>query len=193
MESLQELKDKIALLEQGLKASKSIDNKKNVINCKWYVQSGRKCKNRGLRNGYCFMHENEFKYYPQGIKDNEDNYEPCTNNGRKKFIPSNIRQLDDEFLSGIIYYYRNQKYTVENVYDTYAIFKLKDNFINDTLTVWNSREDKKNCKGIIINQIYGFREFECEERATVDMSDDTNKYCTDCFEDVCKTLIDSIQ
>lgn len=164
---------------------------KIVSNCKWYIRTGRRCKMRGLRDGYCFIHENKYIYNPDGIIDSEGNREPCTNNSRKKFIPTRIKQLDDEILGGLFYIYKGQKYKIKQVCETYAVLELKDKYIDEYIHVWESSKDRKGSSGININQIYTFREFECDERAVVDL-DNEEYYCLDCFEDVKNTLIDSI-
>ena len=191
MDEVEQLKQRIKELEQQLKPQNNPPKEKILITCKWYVQSGRRCRNRGLREGYCFMHENNFKYNPKGITNTEGYKEPCTNNTVKKFIPSSIKQLDDVFLGELTYHYKNQKYFIDEIRDTYAVLKLKDKFVEDVLMVWDSKEDKKQCKGILVSQIYAFRQFECEERASVDIGDG-NFYCVDCFEYNYKTLINSI-
>ena len=59
MDSIQELRETLKNIEKSL--LKQSNTKKNITICKWYLQSGRKCKNRGLRDGYCFIHENNYK------------------------------------------------------------------------------------------------------------------------------------
>lgn len=170
--------------------AKSCKHKPIIPKCLWYVYSHRRCKFNGLHNGYCTIHNFDYIFKPGGFIDAENQLEPCSHSGVRKYTPSSIKILNDFILCSLVYIWRGNKYTIVEVRDTYAIMKLKDD-IPDIINVWGSRESRKNNKGPIIDQIYAFKEFECENRACVCID---NKYlCKECFETTHNTIINSLK
>lgn len=158
-----------------------------IKKCHWYV-SGRRCKFRGLYNGYCSRHNNNYKYNPDGFKDEEDQLEPCTYTSRRKYVPTSVSVLNDFMLSSLTYIWKGNKYTIKEVMNTYVIMENID--MGCTVTVWDPGS-RKTSGGPMITSMYTFKEHECENRAAV-LMDDEDYYCEECFEDSYGTVINSL-
>lgn len=168
-----------------------ICSKKPTSNkCYWYTSKGRRCRNKGTNNGYCFCHSIDYTYDPNGLKDEEGNIEPCSCTYDEPYVPNDIKILNNMFVYNLTFRHKSKKYVIEKVYDTYAIFKTLG-LIEEKITVWNSTEDRKGKKGPIINKFTASMEIECENRASVCV--DGVFMCEGCFEREFNTTTKSLR
>lgn len=169
---------------------KTCSHKPKTVRCHWYIENNRRCRNRGIYGGYCFLHNIDYTYDPNGIKDSDGCQEPCCNTYSEMYIPNSIKSLKNMFVSNLTFKYKSKEYTIEQVHDTYAIFKTKD-LVGEEITVWDSREDRKDKKGPLVGRFVATMEIECEGDAVVLVDDEY--LCGGCFVREYNTSLKSLR
>lgn len=141
--------------------------------CKWRIDGVRRCKKRSTNGSiYCYFHDLNLEV----LEDNKE--EPCEYEEVTKYVPNSLNSLKNPILGGLLYVYGGNKYVLEKVEETYAVFKIKDPDLDDTLIVWG--EKPLDRPGVMYNRIYAYRTRECENLATI-LIDGEDYYCNECF------------
>lgn len=185
--------------EQKFKSTVELSHHANVCTkkpthsrCFWYTSKGMRCRNKGKYGGYCHIHRIDYRYDPGGINDEDGNTEPCSCTYEEPYVPQNIQILKNMFVYNLTFKYKSKYYVIDQVFDTYAIFKTVG-VVEEKITVWDSLEEKKGKKGVVVDKFVGNMEVECENRACVFLADEDRHMCCNCFEREYNTTIKSLR
>ena len=152
--------------------------------CKWYIGGLKRCKKRSVCDSmYCYFHDLNITV----LECNRD--EPCEYEDVIRYVPNSLDSLKNPILGGLLYVYKDNKYELDRVEETYAVFKIKDPEIDDKLIVWDKKP--KDRSGVVYNRIYAYRTRECDNLATI-LIDGEDYYCNECFEKEYNTSIKSL-
>ena len=159
--------------------------------CRWVNLDGVICKFKGrYGDGFCKKHcLIDYYYNPDGVGNDKEELEGCSNYYNKKIIVSTKKSIEDNSEYNFIGI-GNVKY--EYIKSSVSTVTMKNLDTDENIIFWKDRESRGKRGGHLITTLRSelFKHY-CEEVAVCKV--EGNYYCEDCFEKCFTCRIETLE